>query len=97
MWLRDELVVNNNCIYYKEYDFGHLAFLMPADKTILHEIFSLIKRYNPLFSAVKELTEEQKQAEMAVVANVAHMTLAQGAFLEAGNRLSIIDGYLNRI
>lgn len=49
MWLRDELVLGNNCLYYKEYDMGHLAFLMPADKTILHEMFALAKRYNPLY------------------------------------------------
>ena len=49
MWLRDELALNNNCIFYKEYDFGHLAFLMPANKTIFHDMFALMKRYNPLF------------------------------------------------
>ena len=59
MWLRDELVANNNCVYYKEYDFGHLAFLMPADKTIFHEMFAIIKRYNPLYQAGShELSQE---------------------------------------
>ena len=49
MWLRDELASNGNCIFYKEYDFGHLAFLMPANKTIFHDMFVLMKRYNLLF------------------------------------------------
>ena len=48
MWLLGSLVSKNNCVYYKEYDFGHLAFLMPTDKTIFHEMYALIKRYNPL-------------------------------------------------
>ena len=30
-WLRNELAVNKNCIYYKEYDIGHAAFLMPNE------------------------------------------------------------------
>ena len=97
MWLRDELVANNNCVYYKEYDFGHLAFLMPVDKTIFHEIFALIKRYNSLYSAASELSEEQQRAELAVTSNVAHMTLTQGAFVQSGNRLNIIDGFLNTL
>jgi hypothetical protein len=59
MWLREELVANNNCIYYKEYDFGHLAFLMPENKTILHDIFALVQRYNPLYNSEgKQLTQE---------------------------------------
>ena len=49
MWLREELAANDNCLYYKEYDIGHLAFLMPADKGIFHEMFSLMKRYNSLY------------------------------------------------
>lgn len=87
MWLRDELVMNNNCIFYKEYDLGHLAFLMPVDKTIFHDMFALTKRYNPLFSAVIEPTQEQCQAEQTVTANVAHMTLASGAYRSEGSRV----------
>ena len=30
-WLRNELAEKNNCIYYKEYDIGHAAFLMPSE------------------------------------------------------------------
>jgi len=59
MWLREELVSNNNCIYYKEYNFGHLAFLMPIDKTIFHDIFALMKRYNPLYNCLGEQLKEE--------------------------------------
>ena len=77
MWLRDELVLKNNCISLKEYDFGHLAFLMPEDKTMFHEMFALMKRYNPLYTddANREYTADQQQAEASVTLNVAHMTL----------------------
>ena len=59
MWLREELVVNNNCIYYKEYNCGHLAFLMPLEKTLCHDIFALMKRYNPLYNCVGEQLKEE--------------------------------------
>lgn len=102
MWLRDELVMHNNCVFYKEYDFGHLAFLMPVDKTIFHEMFALIKRYNPLYrggvdSERQVVNPEQVQAEQSVTANVAHMTLASGAFLQTGSRVIVIDGFLNKL
>jgi len=82
MWLRDELAANNNCIFYKEYDFGHLAFLMPANKAIFNEMFALMRRYNPLYrnDIVPILTEEQTSAESDVMMNVANMTMTQGAF-----------------
>ena len=65
MWLRDELVLQNNCVFYKEYDFGHLAFLMPADKTMFHEMFALIKRYNPLYRRNEEQNSQQMNLDLA--------------------------------
>ncbi len=78
MWLRNELVLGNNCLYYKEYDMGHLAFLMPADKTIFHEIFALVKRYNPLYKHDQnEMSGAQYEADAAVTINVANMMMAK--------------------
>ena len=75
MWLRDELILNNNCVYYKEYDGGHVYFLMPKDRTIVHDILALLKCYNPLYEPFKEPSLEQKAAEADVTMNVANMTL----------------------
>ena len=81
MWLREELVANNNCIFYKEYDLGHLAFLVPAEKTIIHDMFALIKRYNPLYdSSAEQLTADQNKAINEVTINVANMTLTRDVF-----------------
>lgn len=43
-WLRDQL--SHTLCYYKEYDFGHLGFLMPPDKRIFFDILELAKRHN---------------------------------------------------
>lgn len=99
MWLREELVSNNNCVFYKEYDFGHLAFLVPSDKTIIHDMFALAKRYNPLYSARDEqnLTAEQKSSADEVALNVANMTLTRDAFSGVQEMLNVQDGYLDRL
>ena len=69
------MILNNNCVYYKEYDGGHVYFLMPKDKTIVHDILALLKCYNPLYEPFKEPSLEQKAAEADVTMNVANMTL----------------------
>ena len=43
-WLRDQL--GQTLCYYKEYDFGHLGFLIPPDKRIFFDILELVKRHN---------------------------------------------------
>lgn len=50
-WLRDELAINQNCIYYKEYDIGHIAFLMPnqQDRRYFVEMLELCKHFNKLY------------------------------------------------
>jgi hypothetical protein len=70
---------------------------MPADKTIFHDMFALMKRYNPLYTAVDEgLSDEQLMADTACGLNINFMGLTKSAFKE-GQRLNIIDGYLNRL
>ena len=97
MWLRDELANNKNCIFFKEYNCGHLAFLMPGNKSIFHDMFVLMKRYNPLFRPqAAHITQEIREAEQAAAINIANMTMTQGAFHTNGgeHRLNIIDDYL---
>ena len=47
-WLRDILAMNSNCIYFKEYDLGHVAFLMPNDNDRRYyiEMLELCKTFN---------------------------------------------------
>lgn len=46
-WLRDRLIEQHSCIYFKEFELGHLAMLMPADKRHLLEMLELVKKANP--------------------------------------------------
>ena len=50
-WLRDILAMNQNCIYFKEYDMGHVAFLMPneEDRKYFLEMLELCKHFNRLY------------------------------------------------
>ena len=51
-WLRNELAMKNNCVFYKEYDIGHAAFLMPNEqdrRRYFVEILELCKKYNKLY------------------------------------------------
>ena len=47
-WLRDKLAEKQNCIYYRELDFGHIAFLMPSerDRRYFIEMLELTKHFN---------------------------------------------------
>ena len=45
--LRDVLNGNNSCVFYKEYPYGHLGFLIPPDKTLFDELLELIINFNP--------------------------------------------------
>ena len=53
-WLRDVLASNKNCIYYKEYDIGHAAFIMPndQDRRYFVEMLELCKHYNKLYEPI---------------------------------------------
>ena len=50
-WLRNELAKNGNCTYFKEYDMGHAAFLMPSeqDRYYFIEMLMLCKHFNQLY------------------------------------------------
>jgi len=38
--------LSHTLCYYKEYDFGHLGFLIPPDKRIFFDILELARRHN---------------------------------------------------
>jgi hypothetical protein len=47
LWLRDQLV-NAEIVHFKEYDAGHLWFLIPAWKQeYFSSMFNLISKINP--------------------------------------------------
>lgn len=34
-WLRDQLRLNNNCKFYKDYEMGHLGLICPDRKSVV--------------------------------------------------------------
>lgn len=47
MWLRDELMKNSNCTFFREYDLGHLGLVVPKDKSIFMDLLALAIEHNP--------------------------------------------------
>ena len=45
-WLKDELVKENNCSYFKEYDLGHLGLVIPKEKTIFMDMLALLENFS---------------------------------------------------
>ena len=44
-WLRDQLA--DTLVYYKEFDLGHCAFLIPKSPAHFAEVIELSKAFNP--------------------------------------------------
>ena len=74
---------NQNCIFYKEYDIGHIGFLMPneTDRRQFVEMLEIIKHFNKLYQPVPVQGYEKPwqqeilaQIEMEVVKNITHMS-----------------------
>ena len=63
--LRNQLHSTNSCVFYKEYDYGHVAFLIPADKTIFFEMAVLISQFNSDFKQPTEV-QPDRAAKLAV-------------------------------
>jgi len=42
-WLREQL--GSNSIYYKEFNFGHMAFMLAKDMSYFDDVLDLIKTY----------------------------------------------------
>lgn len=45
--LAAELTANDSCVFYKEFDMGHIAFLIPVTKYHILEMLHLAKTFNP--------------------------------------------------
>ena len=43
--MKDELVKENNCAYFKEYDLGHIGLVIPKEKRIFLDMLALLKNY----------------------------------------------------
>lgn len=66
-WLRDQLHKTQSCVYYKEFPFGHLAFLFPPTIKYFYELLQLIKHYDPSYAQLEvkhQLTHDKCEAEM---------------------------------
>ena len=48
-WLKEKLETQDSLIYYEEYKFGHLAFLIPNNLQIYQDIVNLLKTFNPIY------------------------------------------------
>ncbi|CDW79126.1 ab-hydrolase associated lipase region family protein [Stylonychia lemnae] len=48
-WLKEQLQQQDSLIYYQEYPFGHLAFLLPNTIKHFQDCIDLVKRYNPVY------------------------------------------------
>ena len=44
--LKDKLVETGACKFFKEYDHGHMAFLMPKDNDYFYEILAVIRNFS---------------------------------------------------
>jgi hypothetical protein len=43
--LRDQLNSTDSCVFYKEYEYGHLGFLVPPTNDYLFEMLELINHF----------------------------------------------------
>lgn len=43
--LRDRLNSTDSCVFYKEYDYGHLGFLVPPTNEYFFEMLELINHF----------------------------------------------------
>ena len=59
--LMRQLVSTYSCVYYREFDLGHLGFLVPAnDLHFIPEMIELVSRHTPFTGFQGEPTEEIK-------------------------------------
>jgi hypothetical protein len=51
-WLKEELGKQGSLVFYEEYKFGHLAFLIPNQLKVYQDIVNLLKTFNPIYVPV---------------------------------------------
>jgi hypothetical protein len=48
-WLKERLEEQKSLAFYKEYEIGHLSFMLPTEASLFIDIASIIKGFNPAF------------------------------------------------
>jgi hypothetical protein len=43
--LKDQLTSTDSCVFYKEYEYGHLGFLVPPTNEYLFELVEIISHF----------------------------------------------------
>ena len=69
--LAANLTANDSLIYFKEYDMGHLGFLMPLNRQHLIEVLELCREFNPDYHPCEIPGSETKEELEEVLAGVA--------------------------
>eukprot|EP00347_Sterkiella_histriomuscorum_P012882 403366856 len=52
-WLKEKLESQNSVVFYEEYKFGHLSFLIPNSLKHFQDVVQLVNKYNPVYLSSK--------------------------------------------
>jgi len=63
IWLKEKLVKNKTCVFFKEYGFGHIAFLFPPVKKHFYEMLELCRQFNSYYQP-RPMTEAQNREKL---------------------------------
>jgi hypothetical protein len=55
-WLKDFMIRLDSLIFYEEYKFGHLAFLIPNNLKVYQDIVNLLKTFNPAYVKKRDVS-----------------------------------------
>jgi len=55
-WLKELMVSQDSLLFYEEYRFGHLAFLIPNNLKVYQDIVNLLKTFNPAYVRKREVS-----------------------------------------
>ena len=72
-WLRDHLSETDSCVFYKEYEFGHLGFLIPPNNDYFFELLEICNHFLPNHKLEAKCHEAdlEKQAHTLVKSQIA--------------------------
>lgn len=49
-------------VFYEEYKFGHLSFLIPKSLKIVQDVVNLVKTFNPIYVPASSVTRDRSKA-----------------------------------
>ena len=55
-WLKDVMARQDSLMFYEEYKFGHLAFLIPNNLKVYQDIVNLLKTFNPAYVKKRDMS-----------------------------------------